>query len=208
VVSDVRIVREGLAEAIDRQLGEAEAYAEPSVAEALASARDGPADTVVIDMSMYGALEGAKEFALAVPDVKVIAFSVSDSDPSIIAYVEAGIVGFVPREGSVQDLVATIESVRRGEARVSPRLARSMMQRLAIAGGAGSGPQLTSREREIAVLIEEGLSNKEIARRLCIELATVKNHVHHILEKMQVRRRAQAAAAVRRARYPRVPPRA
>jgi DNA-binding NarL/FixJ family response regulator len=83
-----------------------------------------------------------------------------------------------------------------------------MMQRLAIAGGAGSGPQLTSREREIAVLIEEGLSNKEIARRLCIELATVKNHVHHILEKMQVRRRAQAAAAVRRARYPGVPPRA
>jgi DNA-binding NarL/FixJ family response regulator len=58
-------------------------------------------------------------------------------------------------------------------------------------------PALTRRQREIVALIDEGLSNKEIARRLSIELPTVKNHVHNILEKLQVSRRGAAAAVVR-----------
>ena len=61
-----------------------------------------------------------------------------------------------------------------------------------------SDSRLTKRELEILALIDQGLSNKEIARRLCIELPTVKNHVHNVLEKLQVSRRADAAALVKR----------
>jgi DNA-binding NarL/FixJ family response regulator len=61
-----------------------------------------------------------------------------------------------------------------------------------------SPPKLTARELEVLVLLDDGLSNQQIARRLCIELATVKNHVHHILEKLQVERRGEAGAYLRR----------
>ena len=77
----------------------------------------------------------------------------------------------------------------------------SLLRRVAaLAAGNGGGlprAQLTSREREIVGLIDRGLSNKEIARDLGIEVATVKNHVHNILEKLQVHRRGEAAARVR-----------
>ena len=59
---------------------------------------------------------------------------------------------------------------------------------------------LTRRERQIVGLIDQGLSNKEIASRLCIELPTVKNHVHNILEKLHVRRRGEAVARIRESR--------
>jgi two-component system, NarL family, nitrate/nitrite response regulator NarL len=64
----------------------------------------------------------------------------------------------------------------------------------------GTDARLTPRERGIAALIDEGLSNKEIAARLGIEVCTVKNHVHHILEKLEVTRRSQAAARLRHSR--------
>ena len=87
--------------------------------------------------------------------------------------------------------------------RCSPRLAGSLLRRLwslAPAKAARSAHAgLTCREQEIAALIGKGLSNKDIAVRLHIEVATVKNHVHHVLEKLQVTRRGQAAARARAA---------
>ena len=114
---------------------------------------------------------------------------------------EAGIAGWVTREASVDDLRATVASAAAGEAVFSPRLAASLLRRVAALAserrvGAQATP-LTRRQREILALIDEGLSNKEIARRLSIEVATVKNHVHNILEKLEVTRRAEAAALVR-----------
>ena len=121
----------------------------------------------------------------------MVAFAAVDSDDALLAYVEAGIVGFVPREGSVADLMAAVEGALSGEARLSPRLTGTLMRRLAELGSVRvpetTSSALTRREREILRLIDEGLSNKQIAARLTIELATVKNHVHHILEKTHAR---------------------
>jgi two-component system, NarL family, nitrate/nitrite response regulator NarL len=74
---------------------------------------------------------------------------------------------------------------------------RTLAQRMA---PAGPQARLTSRERGIVALIDEGLSNKQIATRLGIEVCTVKNHVHHVLEKLEVTRRSQAAARLRHSR--------
>jgi DNA-binding NarL/FixJ family response regulator len=83
----------------------------------------------------------------------------------------------------------------------SPRLAATLLRRVAVLAADRAQPRvearLTARELEIVELIDEGLSNKEIASRLCIEVPTVKNHVHNILEKLDVRGRAEAAARVR-----------
>jgi DNA-binding NarL/FixJ family response regulator len=98
-------------------------------------------------------------------------------------------------------LIATLASVVRDEMACSPRIAAALLRRVASLAVERSpwpsGARLTARELEVLGLIDEGLSNKQIAGRLCIELATVKNHVHNILEKLQVGRRSEAALQVR-----------
>ena len=95
-----------------------------------------------------------------------------------------------------------VESVARGEMLCSPRLAATLLHRVATLAQERHSPgpldSLTVRERQIVDLLGDGLSNKEIARGLQIEVTTVKNHVHHILEKLQVARRADAATFARR----------
>jgi DNA-binding NarL/FixJ family response regulator len=106
----------------------------------------------------------------------------------------------VAREGSVHDLVDAVERAARGELQCSPQVAGTLIRRLAWRAAAGATlipSPLTARESEIVRLIDEGLSNKEIAVRLGIEVATVKNHVHNLLEKLRVRRRSEAAARLR-----------
>jgi DNA-binding NarL/FixJ family response regulator len=98
----------------------------------------------------------------------------------------------------MDDLTATITSVSRDELLCSPRVAAALLRRVGALANGVRRPHatdgLTSRECEILGLIKEGLSNKEIAVRLHIEVATVKNHVHNLLEKLQVASRAEAAS--------------
>ena len=119
-----------------------------------------------------------------------------------MACAEAGVAGFVTRDQSLADAVGVVESVTCGESACSPRTAAALLRRVAVLSGQRKPPEppvgLTLRERQIAGLIARGRSNKEIARELSIEVSTVKNHVHHMLEKLGVAGRAEAAARVRR----------
>src|SRR3982751_1489966 len=114
---------------------------------------------------------------------------------------ESGPRGYVPRDQSRDELVEVLKSAARGEALCSPQVAAALLKR--VAGLATDGPDepavaLTRRERGSAMLVERGLSKKEIAKRLVIEVPTVKTHVHTLLEKLNATRRADAAAWVRR----------
>jgi DNA-binding NarL/FixJ family response regulator len=98
-------------------------------------------------------------------------------------------------------VASAVENVSRGEPCCDPWMTAALFRRLHSLA-AGKLPEsleepLTPREREIVALIDEGLSNKQIAQLLCIEPATVKNHVHNVLEKLHVARRGEAAAMVR-----------
>jgi DNA-binding NarL/FixJ family response regulator len=125
-----------------------------------------------------------------------------DQEDTLLEWAEAGVAGLVPREASFEDLLCTVGHAVRGEFRCSPRFAGRLLQRLAQPRLAAHPPErlssLTARETEIIRLIDQGLSNKAIAVELGIELATVKNHVHNLLEKLHVHRRAEAAARIRR----------
>jgi DNA-binding NarL/FixJ family response regulator len=141
----------------------------------------------------------ARAVAGQAPGVKLVGLGLAETEESVLTYAEAGFAGYVPREAPLEDIVAVVRGIARGEVRYSRRIATALLRRLA--NGAVSGrPEsaLTRRETEIAGLIDEGLSNREIAHRLTIEVATVKNHVHHLLEKLQVHRRGEAAARLRR----------
>jgi DNA-binding NarL/FixJ family response regulator len=131
----------------------------------------------------------------------MVALAVPDQEARVLACAEAGVSSYVPREASLADLAAAIESAARGEAVCSPRMTALLFRRVRVLSRVrpepAEVPELTARQWEIIDLIDEGLSNKEIARRLYIEVPTVKNHVHNILDKLQVRRRSEAAARVR-----------
>jgi DNA-binding NarL/FixJ family response regulator len=126
-----------------------------------------------------------------------------DTEGQLIACAHAGVLNFVTREDSIADLALTIRSAACGESRISPETAGAVLGRLA--GEAARGPmrdeqRLTPREVEVMELIERGLSNKEIAQQLSVALSTVKQHVHHILEKLDVTRRGEAVARLQRGR--------
>ncbi|MCA1553297.1 MAG: response regulator transcription factor, partial [Chloroflexi bacterium] len=140
------------------------------------------------------------------PLVKVIVTGLVELESAILRYIEAGVSGYVLKDDSVDKMLMTIHAVSSGEAVISPGIAAALMARLAelveLAKAANNEPtmmshalpDLTPREREVLDLIALGLSNSEIADRLTLELGTVKNHVHHILEKLNVSSRQDAVA--------------
>ncbi|MGW5649264.1 LuxR C-terminal-related transcriptional regulator [Saccharopolyspora sp. NPDC003752] len=138
------------------------------------------------------------------PGLRIIALGVSDQEHDVLAYAELGAAGYLTRDHSISELIRTIESVANGELRCSPRVAAALCRRVAeLSAELQPSPDaevLSRREAQVAVLLEQGLSNQEISRQLCIALATVKNHVHNILDKLGLQGRAAAAAWARQQR--------
>jgi two-component system nitrate/nitrite response regulator NarL len=197
VVADVRLYREGMVNSLSRRENIVVTGAATSKDEALALVTTTNPHIVVVDMATSESYAIARAIAVQNPAVKTLAFAVPDGEHQILACVDAGVAGYVSRDASMDDLVIAVESVLRGDMPVPPQIAAALFKRLAVVRRdereTGS-LLLTARERQILQLIDEGLSNKEIAVRLCIEVATVKNHVHSLLTKMQVTSRGQAAA--------------
>jgi two-component system nitrate/nitrite response regulator NarL len=200
VAAEIRLYREGLAVALRAEQRLDVTGTASTAEEALALARELRPDVALVDVSMRDGLAAIHAISRreAIP---VVALAVPHQEPDVLACVEAGAAGYVTRDATIADLVAAVESVAQGETLCSPRMVALMLRRLAAlaADGRTTLPtaRLTSRELEIVELIDVGLSNKEIAARLSIGVSTVKNHVHSILEKLSVRRRAEAAARMR-----------
>ena len=155
---------------------------------------------VGINLGKEDALYLTYEISSKQPHSKLIILGIPESEQAVFEFIEAGASGYTLRQSSLGDLVHTIEVVHRGEAICSPRIAFSIFERIAQLSRAGQdhremqSSHLTPREEEILQLIAEGLSNKQIADRLCISRSTVKNHVHNILEKLEVRTRDEAVS--------------
>jgi DNA-binding NarL/FixJ family response regulator len=201
IVSEVRMYREGLAELLCHERTLRVVGTADGTNEGLLRAYELEPMVVVLDHAAADALSFSRLLSQVRPDTRVVALGLPETDEAVLAYAEAGIAGYVSRDGSVQDLVTAIEGAVKGELRCSPRLAGTILRRLAwraaVGGDVSPRTTLTSRETEIVRLIDQGLSNKEIAVRLGIEVATVKNHVHNLLDKLRVHRRSEAAARLR-----------
>jgi two-component system, NarL family, nitrate/nitrite response regulator NarL len=202
IVTDVRLYGEGMGLLLERESGIEVAGTPGSAADALREVADLCPDLALVDSAMPNRIALIRGIRRAASAVKIVALGIPELDRDIISCVEAGISGYVTRDGSRADLVAVVQSVARGEALCSPRVVASLLERVAaLARDRPSAPRdgLTRRELQVVRLIDEGLSNKEIAGRLCIEVPTVKSHVHSILGKLGVRRRGEAAARIRAA---------
>ena len=197
VVAGVRLHRENIVNCLACHERIEVAGAASSTDEVLALVASTAPAIVVIDMATTASDDIVRSIGAQAAAVKTVAFAVGDSEQEILACVDAGVAGYVSRDASMDDLVAAIESVARGDLPVPPRIAAALFRRLNVLRQSereAPSMALTARERQILLLIGEGLSNKEIAARLSIEVATVKNHVHSLLTKMQVNTRGQAAA--------------
>jgi DNA-binding NarL/FixJ family response regulator len=206
IVADVRLYREGMRASLSNRPPFVVVGAVATVAEALSLTAAAAPHVVIVDMATRGRLDVVRSIRDAAPGVHIVGFGVEEIESEILACAEAGLAGYVPCDASLDDLVARIDSVCRGELLCTPRMAATLFRRLEIreAERPPAGPlDLTIREREVLALIDRGLSNKEIAVQLHIEVSTVKNHVHNLLEKLQVPSRMHAAARLTTPAQPR-----
>lgn len=202
IVSDIRLYREGLVEILARD-GRLRVVGQAANRDrAVELAKKLRPEAVLLDMAMPESRFLVAILASGEPAAKVIALGISEKKEDIVACAEAGIVGYVCRGNSIEELVQAVESAVEGELRCSAGVAAALMRRVAaLAAGRSFGRQrvhLTHREMEVVRLMNEGLSNRQIASQLNIQLSTAKNHVHNILDKLGVHRRSEATARLRR----------
>jgi two-component system, NarL family, nitrate/nitrite response regulator NarL len=198
VVSDVVLYREGLAASIerDRRLRPLGLVCADDALPAIAANRP---HVVLIDGGMPSCLDLARKIRAHIDDVRIVGFGISGGADRLVDCAEAGLAAFVDSSGSLDELVAAVLSAIDGRLACSPEVSALMCERLArlSTGRSRQSDALTRREQEIAALIGRGLSNKEIANDLRIGVSTVKNHVHSILEKLDVRRRSAIVRQLR-----------
>jgi len=196
----VRLYRDGIADALRRDprfrvVGSAASLDSARLDDLAASP-----DVVLVDLDLAEGVNVVRALRDEWPTTRIVALAVREADEDIISWAEAGVSGLVSRDATLAELLDAVEGAMNDAVPCRPAVAAVLLRRVASLRGEGvpiEGRALTPRELEIVSLIAEGRSNKEIARSLQIELATVKNHVHNILEKLGVARRTEAVAAAR-----------
>ena len=194
IVDDHFVVRSGLAASLElddgiKVLGEAERGED-----VVAAYKQWRPQVVLMDLQLPGMGGIAATAALREHDrnAKVLIFSTFARDDEIQAALDAGALGYLQKSASREELLTALRGVAQGRRYLVPELARRL-------NALRLGPAITPREREILALIANGRANKEIAAVLDVSEDTVKRHVSHILEKLNVNDRAQATAeAIRR----------
>jgi DNA-binding NarL/FixJ family response regulator len=206
VASDIRLYREALEHAFREAGGLYLAGTASGAAETLESVTRLTPDIILLDMGMEDAFVVARHLPDASPGTRIVALGMHESETEIIACAEVGIAGYVSRGGSLSDAFEAVHAVARGELRCSARIAGFLFRHIATISHERASPTptaiLTAREAQILKLLQEGLSNKMISRSLGIELPTVKNHVHSLLGKLGVHRRAEAVSLTQRWQTP------
>jgi two-component system, NarL family, nitrate/nitrite response regulator NarL len=196
IVSDVRLYREGLISSLTQQsaLNVLGAGSSADVLGRISALRP---QALLLDLAAHNSFAISRRAQQIDPALRVVAFAVAEADENVLACAEAGISGYVTRDGSIEDLVTAVRCALRGELVCAPRIAALLFSRLASLSGRQPTMSvvalLTPREREIAALVTCNLRNKEIARQLRLGPATIKNHVHNILQKLNVQRRGEIA---------------
>ncbi len=213
ITSDIRIYCEGLDQIFARTI-DVNVVGIANTCEGVIDAiTDRSPDVVLLDMTMAGSCDLTSHLSQVSPHIKIVALTVSYDEGNILRCAEAGVTCYVPREASINELIEAMREAAKGECYCPPKIAACILHKLqSLTSSAknkympstASDPRpltgsasrrqtcLTQREQQIASLLAVGLSNKQIARDLSIEVSTVKNHVHNVLVKLGVNNRSQA----------------
>ncbi|WP_380283968.1 response regulator [Kitasatospora purpeofusca] len=201
IVDDEALLRMAFGTVLEAQPDMAPVGEAADGAEAVRLARELRPDVVLMDVRMPGTdgIEATRGVIRASPRSRVLILTTFDLDEYAFAGLSAGASGFLLKNTRPEELLAAIRSVAAGDAVVSPRITRLLLEnfRPHLPDGTDSGPderlqRLTPREREVLVEVGRGLSNTEIAAALYLAEATVKSHLGRILQKLELRDRIQA----------------
>lgn len=193
----VRLYREGLAAALSAYAHLRVETTAATPAEAAAAAREVQPDVIIVDVAFHDVCALMRTLRVDCSNSRILAFAVREDITAILEYAAAGADGFATSNSSMAELVNAIERTASGELLCSPQIAAQLLRAAAARTETSmfpSGGILTGREQQVLTLLNQGRSNKEIANALNIAPATVKNHVHHLLAKLQVTTRNQAMA--------------
>jgi DNA-binding NarL/FixJ family response regulator len=207
IVEDNDLMRQGLVSVIERQ-GEFKVVGEAQDGEeAVQMALELKPDLIVMDIGLpyKSGIDATREIKIALPAVNIVMLTSHDNDDEIFAALSAGAQGYCLKDSASERIKIALSSVSQGAAWIDPKIASKVlavfeMQRKpqeeiekAPAGSSNLSDSLSQREKEVLKLMVEGFSNKEISEKLIISISTVRTHVEHILEKLSVTGRTQAA---------------
>ena len=201
VVDDHEVVRPGLVALLDRREGFRVVAEAGTVAEAIDQAKRFEPDIVVMDVRLPdgSGIEACREIRAERPATRVVMLTSFPDEEAVLSAIVAGASGYLLKQIRARDLVTALETVARGESLLDPAVTEKVLERIRrIATGTYTDELagLTSQEQKILKLVAEGQTNKEIAAEVFLSDKTVKNYVSSILSKLNLERRAQAAAFV------------
>jgi two-component system, NarL family, response regulator DevR len=205
VVDDHEVVRQGLVSLLERREHFQVVAEAGTAAEAVEMARKFEPDLVVMDVRLPdgSGIEACREIRAEFPSTRVVILTSYPDEEAVLSAIIAGASGYLLKQIRGRDLVSALESVGRGESLLDPAVTEKVLDRVRrIATGTYTDEmaQLTQQEQKILLLVAEGKTNKEIASEVFLSDKTVKNYVSSILSKLNLERRAQAAAFVARHR--------
>jgi len=207
IASEVRLLGEGLAEAFSRDGVLLVSGYCSDLEETFAKVLELRPDIVLLDAAFRDGFGLVGRISDAAPEVRAVVLALAETVEGVIAWAEAGAAGYIPRTAGLAEVVPTLVGIMRGEQTCSKSVVGGLLRRLRNlprlgneASEAPTAPTLTVRELQIINLISAGLSNKDIARRLNIGVATTKSHVHNLFGKLNLQRRSQAALWMREQR--------
>jgi two-component system response regulator DevR len=205
VVDDHEVVRQGLVSLLERREHFQVVAEAGTAAEAVEMARKFEPDLVIMDVRLPdgSGIEACREIRAEFPTTRVVILTSYPDEEAVLSAIIAGASGYLLKQIRSRDLVSALESVGRGESLLDPAVTEKVLDRVRrIATGTYTDElaQLTQQEQKILLLVAEGKTNKEIASDVFLSDKTVKNYVSSILSKLNLERRAQAAAFVARHR--------
>jgi DNA-binding NarL/FixJ family response regulator len=205
VVDDHEVVRQGLVSLLDRRERFQVVAEAGTAAEAVEMTRKFEPDLVIMDVRLPdgSGIEACREIRAEFPATRVVILTSYPDEEAVLSAIIAGASGYLLKQIRSRDLLSALESVGRGESLLDPAVTEKVLDRVRrIATGTYTDEmaQLTQQEQKILLLVAEGKTNKEIASEVFLSDKTVKNYVSSILSKLNLERRAQAAAFVARHR--------
>ena len=201
VVDDHEVVRQGLVALLDRRAGFQVVAEAGTAAEAVEQARRFRPNLVVMDVRLPdgSGIEACRDIRSELPETRVVMLTSYPDEDAVLAAIVAGASGYLLKQVRARDLVAALETVAAGGSLLDPAVTGKVLDRMRrIATDDDELAALTQQERKILALVAEGKTNKEIAADVFLSDKTVKNYVSSILAKLNLERRAQAAAYVAR----------
>ena len=201
IVDDHAVVRSGLRSVLEDEQGLEVVGEAANARESIVKAHALRPDVVLMDIRMEegndaGGIDACRQIRSELPETQVIMFTSYSQRESVLASIMAGATGFLTKNVGHAQLVEAIRAVGRGQSLLDASVTRGVIERLAEFGRAQPKPEdvLSQREKEVLLLIAQGCTNKEIATKLFLSPYTARNHVIHILDKLGLSRRSEAAA--------------